>query len=166
MVIVAGMSLSGCGSVKLTTTGQAGEAKPPSCDFSLYTTKPDGDWVEIAVIDVNPGAYGHKRYTDIERFKKAIQPKVCAAGGDAAIALPNGAGVYIKATVLRMLEPLSVRRDTPPGTATQPSRSTIADPTTSGCQFDTQCKGDRICVEGECVVPAATPSDAGTSDSE
>lgn len=26
-----------------------------------------------------------------------------------------------------------------------------------GCQYDTQCKGDRLCVEGKCVDPPATP---------
>lgn len=28
-----------------------------------------------------------------------------------------------------------------------------APPTATGCQYDTQCKGDRICKEGQCVDP-------------
>jgi hypothetical protein len=28
-----------------------------------------------------------------------------------------------------------------------------AEPAATGCQFDTQCKGDRICDDGECISP-------------
>lgn len=33
------------------------------------------------------------------------------------------------------------------------------DPASGGCQYDTQCKGDRVCTSGACVdpTPAATP---------
>jgi hypothetical protein len=40
-----------------------------------------------------------------------------------------------------------------------------AEPQASGCQFDTQCKGDRICDDGECITPrkkvraASAPAD-------
>src|SRR5688500_14583045 len=33
-----------------------------------------------------------------------------------------------------------------------------APPEADGCNFDTQCKGERICVKGECVEPAAAGS--------
>jgi hypothetical protein len=34
----------------------------------------------------------------------------------------------------------------------------------AGCSFDTQCKGDRICVQKQCVAPPA-PSAAGSAAS-
>lgn len=44
---------------------------------------------------------------------------------------------------------------TPPGGANAPA--------VTGCQYDTQCKGDRICRDGDCVdpAPAATPGTSG-----
>jgi hypothetical protein len=36
----------------------------------------------------------------------------------------------------------------------------------AGCQFDTQCKGDRLCMHGECVEPTAAgakPEKSGAS---
>jgi hypothetical protein len=38
----------------------------------------------------------------------------------------------------------------------------------SGCKTDTECKSDRICVDGECVSPTTDGggSDAGSSDSD
>jgi hypothetical protein len=32
----------------------------------------------------------------------------------------------------------------------------------AGCQFDTQCKGNRICRAGACVDPQASTADAGS----
>jgi len=37
---------------------------------------------------------------DLAEFKQVIRPRVCEAGGDAAIAITNGGGVYLKATVI------------------------------------------------------------------
>ena len=34
-----------------------------------------------------------------------------------------------------------------------------------GCSFDTQCKGDRICVQGQCVAPTAAPAPVGSTPS-
>ncbi len=34
------------------------------------------------------------------------------------------------------------------------SQAAPAEPATDGCQYDTQCKGDRICEAGQCVSPA------------
>lgn len=39
-------------------------------------------------------------------------------------------------------------------------------PSTAGCTYDTQCKGDRICVKSECVDPtpaSGTPQPAATA---
>jgi len=64
-------------------------------------------------------------------------------GGDAAIALANGHGAYVKATVLKRV----AVTDTPTGAQ-------------HGCQYDTQCKGDRVCESGQCVAPRTQPPPA------
>jgi hypothetical protein len=35
-----------------------------------------------------------------------------------------------------------------------------------GCRYDTQCKGDRICVKGECVAPVGEASPAAPTPSQ
>ena len=32
-------------------------------------------------------------------------------------------------------------------------------PTVAGCQYDTQCKGNRVCVDGKCVAPSPDTAD-------
>lgn len=39
----------------------------------------------------------------------------------------------------------------------QPSAAPAAPDQTAGCRYDTQCKGDRVCVKGECVAPDRAP---------
>lgn len=38
----------------------------------------------------------------------------------------------------------------------RPAAPPPAAPAESGCQYDTQCKGDRVCDDGECVKPRST----------
>jgi hypothetical protein len=128
--------LTACGSTTLTKSGPPVVPREPNCEFAIYTTEPAGH-AEVGSIDVTPGAYATNVYKNLEDFKEAIRPHVCAAGGDAAIAWANGYGMYIKATVLKE-------------TSQQP---VPAKPT--GCQYDSQCKGDRICEHGSCVSPSA-----------
>ena len=152
----------GCGSIKMTTTGPPGFGPKPSyCDYSMFTTMPEGDWTEIAVIDVTPGGYGHHAYTDIAKFNKAVRSEVCAAGGDAVIAFANGHGVYIKATVLKRMGP----GPAPAPAAAPPAEPSVKQPErdSSGCRNDTQCKGDRICVKGECMAPEPGEEPATTA---
>jgi len=37
--------------------------------------------------------------------------------------------------------------------ANAPGSATAPEPSCSGCSYDTQCKGDRICENGACVAP-------------
>lgn len=104
----------------------------------MLTAPPAGDWSEVGTIDMQYGGMG---ITDIARFKEKVQAQVCDAGGEVAVAFVNGQGVYIKAAVLKRVRPSPASIAPPPAAAT-------------GCQFDTQCKGDRICVDGKCVAPA------------
>ena len=67
-----------------------------------------------------------------------MTPYVCHLGGDAAVAWANGYGMYMKASVLKRSAAAS---------GPTPNRAS------PGCQFDTQCKGERVCVKGECVSP-------------
>ena len=122
-------------------------AREPRCDFQILTAAPSGGFVEIGTVDVNPGAYGSNSYRKIDSFKHEIQPYVCLAGGDAAIAYANGYGMYMKATILKATAGAAQA-------APAAARDTTAGGDT-GCKYDTQCKGDRICVAGACADPSA-----------
>ena len=43
-----------------------------------------------------------------------------------------------------------------PQTPPAPAAPSPASPP-SGCQYDTQCKGDRVCINGTCIPPPGTP---------
>lgn len=133
----------GCCKPKITKTGPDRPPKPPDCDFHVFTTQPEGRWVEIAVIDDASDT------RNIERFKEMIAEQVCEVGGDAAMVWMNGHGQYIKATVLAFSPPVA-GPTAPPAPAPMPSPA-AASP--QGCQYDTQCKGNRVCVQGKCVAP-------------
>jgi hypothetical protein len=92
-----------------------------------------------------------EQFTSLSDFKDHIRENVCQLGGDAAIASANGLDRYIKASVLKRVA----------GEPTAPVAAAAAPATKhGGCEFDTQCKGDRICVDGECEAPAKTPAPA------
>ena len=49
----------------------------------------------------------------------------------------------------------------------QPESATRARPSlAAGCEFDLQCKGDRICKAGRCVEPAAKPAGDGGANAQ
>jgi hypothetical protein len=155
-LMLAGVALAGlvaCGSTNMTKTGPEYASRGESCSFDILTATPAQGFVEIGTVDVTPGLYGDKVFRELRDFKEEIHPQVCAAGGDAAIAIPNGYGAYIKATVLKRVAP-------PPDIAGARRPAAPAPAPASGCQFDTQCKGDRVCVKGECVAPPARDSSA------
>ena len=145
-----------CGSTDVTATGPKAPPRPLTCDFQILTSLPMSGYLEIGTIDVTPGGYGNQ-FTSLSDFKDHIHEQVCQLGGDAAFASANGYGMYIKASVLKHVEvaPTPAAR---PVAAAEPPKSKPA-----GCEFDTQCKGDRICLEGKCVSPepkASAPAEA------
>jgi hypothetical protein len=140
----------GCGSTDMTATGEAQSPRAEGCDFDILTATPFTGFKEIGTVDVTPGGYGIDVFTDLSAFKRHIRPQVCRLGGDAAIASANGFGMYIKATVLKRASgaaPVSVGLST---------ASAAAPMSKSGCEYDAQCKGDRICISGKCEEPAST----------
>lgn len=143
--ISALLLLAACGSTTLTRTGQTYPAKPKNCQFDVVTTVPNEGVTEIGTIDIESGAYASNTYSTLGEVKREIAPLVCKAGGDIAVAQANGFGWYIKATILK-------RTGAPPGQAVLTSAPAPA-AGGEGCKFDTQCKGDRICVAGSCVDP-------------
>jgi hypothetical protein len=42
----------------------------------------------------------------------------------------------------------------------------VASSSAAGCEFDLQCKGDRICKAGRCVEPAAKPAGDGGANAQ
>jgi hypothetical protein len=135
---------------RYTHTGPPQTAKAEGCPVLVLTTSPAEEYVELGVIDVtqNPP-------TGIEGFQKMAAPYVCKAGGDAVIAFANGNGVYIKGTVLKRVDATARAPQPPPPVVVAPPVAGEAG--VGGCQYDTQCKGDRVCMDGKCVSPA-TPS--------
>lgn len=141
LVLGFSFALAACGETSLHRTGQRFPPRPPTCDFQVLTATPNGGHVEVGTVDVEPGGWGQNTFTQLGAFKREIAPAVCKAGGDVAIASANGFGMYIKATILK-------RVDTPSSTTSVTSAGSAG-----GCSFDTQCKGDRVCVQGACVEP-------------
>jgi hypothetical protein len=139
IALVVAASVAGCAApVSLTRSGPPQPARSAKCEFQVFTAAPSGPFVEIGTLDV---LYNDQKLSD---FKKHIAPDVCAAGGDAVIAMANGLGFYIKATVLKI--------DDERATATTLTQASApAAKAAGGCTFDTQCKGDRVCSKGECV---------------
>jgi hypothetical protein len=124
------------------------------------TTPPGRGYVEIATLDIERGFMGDNTLEDSAELKKSIQPDVCAAGGHAVIAYANGRGHYVKASVLRETEDFAAQ---PAPARVAPAAPAAGQP---GCQYDTQCKGERVCVSGQCVDPApnaAAPSAPDTA---
>lgn len=135
LTIALAGTLVACGSTSLTRTGPPQAARASNCEFQVLTAPPNGDYVEVGTVDVS----GSSVSDNLSTFKKEIRESVCAAGGDAAIAYANGYGYYIKATVLK-------------GTG-RPAPVSLTSAPSGGCTYDTQCKGDRVCVAGACVDP-------------
>jgi hypothetical protein len=130
-----------CGSTTATRTGANYPAREAACDFELLTTSPAAGFEEIGTVDVSRGAYATNVYTDLSSFGDHIRPNVCEMGGDALVATQTGFGAYTKATVFKKTD--------------QGARVGDASAST-GCQVDTQCKGERVCVAGACVDPVRT----------
>lgn len=126
--------------MSLTRSGTTLSSRAPNCDFQIFTATPSASFEELGTIDVEPGWSGINTYTKLTDFKERIAPEVCRAGGNAAVAMANGFGMYIKAVVLNVSQGAG-------GSAPPPASST------EGCRYDTQCKGDRICVAGACAEP-------------
>jgi hypothetical protein len=149
-----------CGHNTVTRSGDPHPARDQKCDFDVFTTPPANGYTEIATLDIKEGFWGDNAPSDIKALKKSIQRDVCGVGGDAVIAYANGFGDYVKASVLKRAWDTGPQ----PAPAAHPSPAAAAPAAAeAGCQYDTQCKGDRVCVSGECVDPApstAVPSAA------
>lgn len=123
----------------MTRNGLRAAPLDRDCTFDVYTSFPM-DHAEIATIDVHSGNAGYPPYS-IPDLKELIQPYVCDAGGDAAVAVANGHGAYIKAIVVKRVPRSS------------PLRRSEGFQSSGGCQNDSQCKGERVCESGRCVSP-------------
>ena len=133
-------ALTACsGSTSVTRTGKLVQPRDPNCEFEVLTASPAEGFVEIGTVDYEYGTT-FSAISVLSEFKARIRRDVCSAGGDAALASIDGHGRYTRATILRSV----------PGAAVSPTSA----PANGGCQFDTQCKDDRVCVKGECSDPA------------
>lgn len=150
--LVCALGLSGCYPITLTTTGPKQPPREPNCKFDVLTSPAQG-YRELGVLDIP----SERHRQTVRGFKHEVGPYVCKAGGDAVLAHVNGTGDYIKAIVLQRVEQPPARAAAP---GTVPAWGPERPATSEGCKFDTQCKGDRICVEGACVNPPAAETQA------
>jgi hypothetical protein len=93
--------LTACTATRLTATGPGAPAEGGPCSFELLTVPPGGGYVEVGVVETQLGDYGSNAFSTLSDFKKEIAADVCRAGGDAAVAHANDAGIYIRATILK-----------------------------------------------------------------
>lgn len=93
------LSLLACGpELKFSRVGEAREPRPPYCQVTVYSATPKQPHEELGDISIR---YKNSRFlTQFQEVPKVIQPEVCKAGGDAAVARRNEAGIYVSATVL------------------------------------------------------------------
>ena len=126
-----------CSTTELTATHVKAPAEAGTCAFQLLTALPSTPYVEVGIVETQLGDYGSNLFSTLADFKKEISRDVCRIGGDLAVAHANDAGIFIRATVLKSTG------GAPPSTL----------PTAAGCQFDNQCKGERLCIHGECSDP-------------
>ncbi len=171
LICVLAWCSTGCGSTQVQRFGPRHEAREPNCDFEIYTAAPDGSFEELGTVEMDHGFNGAY---ELDYFKKVIQEDVCRAGGDAAVAFTArpghlGRSSYVRATILKRKAPRLASGGAPLGTGATRSNSPPPAPATGsptqsppahlGCQYDTQCKGDRVCQDGRCVDTEPVPSD-------
>jgi hypothetical protein len=135
--------------LELTPTGPTLPPRGEHCAFQVFTEPPNRPFTELGLLEYKIEVGGHLD-TKLADFEDDIQEHVCAAGGDGAIVY-NEQGVYMRAKVIKLGAAAGLAASpSPTGSASggSPDSSSAA-----GCQFDNQCKGDRICVRGECTAP-------------
>jgi hypothetical protein len=97
---VAGCSFSiPAAQYKLTTSASGPLApKAPACNVRIVNTVPEG-YEEIAtlMVDWESGTAA----VDPDDFKRRVQGDVCRIGGEVVVTEINGAGAYVRGTVLR-----------------------------------------------------------------
>lgn len=80
-----------------TSTSAPLTAKPANCDFRVVNLPPRADeYEEIATLSL-----ASKAADDPDQFKSAVRADVCKVGGDMVVTEVNGAGRYVRGTVLR-----------------------------------------------------------------
>jgi hypothetical protein len=99
IVFAVGMALglASCGAAgyKLTMTGaSAPTAKPAGCEYSIFTTRPDRPYEEIAILDPEIST---RAPSNVGEFKEKAGLLVCQAGGDGVITEINNVGMYTAA---------------------------------------------------------------------
>lgn len=90
-----------------------------------------------------------------------LRKAACAQGGDTVYDFDEGKqGEYhiIIATI--------AVRDSAGSAEPEPAPAAPTETAHAGCQYDSQCKGDRICDSGVCVAPAAKPHQPGSAETD
>lgn len=70
-----------------------GVPRPASCDFRVAATVPREGYEELGVLEMTRGT------SEISKFKLAVAPQVCQAGGDLVTTDVNGYGFIVRGVV-------------------------------------------------------------------
>ena len=104
--------------VHFTPRGEgAHPAFASDCPLEVVTSRPPGA-TELGIVDFG-GAVGDLP-RDASHFRALVRGAACAAGGDTVVGEVNGAGQYVRGTVLRVRSPSPPTLRAPAATATAP----------------------------------------------
>ena len=98
------LSLAGCArTANYVRTGKAFQARPDDCDFVVYTSMPPGRHTEIGIVTFSVMGGGPEgRARSVAEAKERATQHVCKEGGNAVILQSDGAGAFVRATVITM----------------------------------------------------------------
>jgi hypothetical protein len=127
------MVLAGCGGLQAVTSGQIGCAEE-----------------DIQIIDKHRG-WADVTWTAECHGKRFYCSSFSSGAGEAATSQ-----VTCKEAVAEQVQAAAA----PPLGSSSPATSAASAPAgeTAGCHYDTQCKGDRLCIKGECAAPTSPPT--------
>jgi hypothetical protein len=96
------LSLASCArTANYTRTGKAFQARPDDCEFEVYLRTPPGRITEIGIVTFSAlggGAEGRAR--SVSEAKERAAQHVCKEGGNALVVQSDGAGAFVRGTVV------------------------------------------------------------------
>ena len=114
--LLAAVVCAGCVPATFTFTPASREVNPivGKCSVDVVTSvPPERNYEELGTLEYTSGP----EPKTLDAFKDSVAKLVCGAGGDAAIAVDNGKGVYTQGSVIKYLpgtaKPIKPIKETP-----------------------------------------------------
>jgi hypothetical protein len=149
------LSLAGCGTYN--------KLAPGASSVVATVTRPAGKCESLGTLSGKGGGASGSYVSNEELIEYALNDlrnQAVARGASHVVYSTPSMGGTGGTTTSAMVtgEALSCSDAPETTTATAPATAAQSAPTDAGaCRYDTQCKGERICVKGECIDPP-TPS--------